>query len=120
MDRRAKTAIALITAQAGIILIISVITLLLTDTRTVLSVVTGGAVGLVATAFFSLRLFAGPREWSPQRFIRRLYRAGFQKIALIALLALAAIRWLDVAALPMMLALAAVLAAHWLVLLFNP
>lgn len=119
MDKQAKTAIALVTVQTVIVFVITVVTLLIAGSRTGLSVLTGGAVGLVATAFFSLRLFAGGPEWLPQRYIRRFYRAGFQKIALIALLVSVAIRWLNVDALPLMLALATVLMANWLVLLFD-
>lgn len=119
MNKRTKAATSLIAAQIAVILIIGFIAPFFVQDHPVRSVLAGGGIGLFATVFFSLRVLAGRMEWSPQRFLQRFYRAEMQKLALIAVMTFAALVWLDLNALAVILTLAAVLTANWLALLIK-
>ena len=119
MDIRVNTAINVIATQAAIILLIAVGSLFLSGWSAVQASVTGGVIGLLATIVFSLRLFVGRKEWSPQKFLQRFYRAEVQKLLLISILLFAAIAWIGLSPLPLTLSCAAVLMANWLVLLIR-
>lgn len=119
MGIRAKISIVVVATQAVIILCITAAALMFTDSQTALAALVGGVIGMLATAVFSLRVFAGQPEWSPSRFLQRFYRAEVQKLVLIAIMLFAAIEWMHLAALPLTLVCAAALMANWLVLLFR-
>ncbi len=117
MNNRVKTAFLVILAQAAATLIISVIMFATADTHSALSATMGGVVSLLVTGIFSARVMLGKMEWSPERFMQRLYRAEMQKIILAAVLLFAALKWLAFAPLPLLAAFLLTMMASWFVLL---
>lgn len=76
----------------------------------------GGVISILATIYFALRAL-GPGGGRPVRtLVRRFYAAEAQKLLLTAVLFYVAIRWLEVAFLPMISAFAVTLLVYWLVL----
>lgn len=119
MVSRARTAFLVVAVQTAATLLTSIIGFSLAGERAALSAATGGGICVVATALFSIRVLLGRPEWSPERFLGRFFLAEIQKIVLMALLLLAALKWLDVDGLPLMLAFLAAVVANWLVLLID-
>lgn len=119
MVSRARTAFFVVAVQTAATLLTSIIGFSLVGERAALSAAIGGGICVVTTALFSMRVLLGRLEWSPERFLSRFFLAEIQKIALMVLLLLAALKWLDVDGLPLMLAFLVVSMANWLMLLVN-
>lgn len=119
MVSRARTAFLVVAVQTAATLLTSIIGFCLAGERAALSAAAGGGICVITTALFSMKVLLGRLEWSPERFLGRFFLAEIQKIALMVLLLLAALKWLDVGGLPMMLGFMAALMANWLVLLVN-
>lgn len=119
MVSRARTAFLVVAAQAAATFLASIIGFSLAGERAALSAAAGGGIAVIATALFSLRVLLGRLEWSPERFLGRFFLAEIQKLALMVLLLLAALEWLNVDGLPLMLGFLAALMANWLVLLIS-
>jgi F0F1-type ATP synthase assembly protein I len=118
MDNRSRTAGTLILVQAAVTSLAAVIIFGLYNVGAALAVVAGGGVCIIGTVLFALRLFSGKQEFSPDRFLRRMFVAEFQKIALTVLLFFAIIHWTDLVFAWVLLGFSASLIAHWLVLPF--
>jgi F0F1-type ATP synthase assembly protein I len=119
MDNRSRTAISVLIVQSVITLAATFAALGLYDARTAGAAAAGGIIGIAPTILFSLRVFAGKPAWSAEKFLRRLYWAEVQKIALIIVLLLGAFAWLKLSPLPLLLTFAATTMAYWLVLLIK-
>lgn len=119
MVSRARTAFLVVAVQTAATLLTSIIGFSLAGERAALSAAAGGGIGVITTALFSMRVLLGRLEWSPERFLGRFFLAEIQKLALMVLLLLAALKWLDVDGLPLMLGFMAALMANWLVLLID-
>lgn len=81
-----------------------------------IAVIAGGAVCLITTAIFSLRVFSGGIEFDPGRFLRRLIIAEVQKIFLTVFLFIAAIKWMTLHHAGFLLGFIVVTLASWLLL----
>ncbi len=81
------------------------------------SAMAGGAIGLLTTTFFALRVFIGGAHRPPKDIVRAFYVGESQKLLLTVALFVVAIVWLQVSFLPMLLTYMASLAAFWIVLL---
>jgi F0F1-type ATP synthase assembly protein I len=119
MDSRSRTAISVLVAQSAITLVATIVAFGWSDASAAGAAAAGGAICVLSTALFSLRVFGGKPEWSAEKFLQRLYWAEVQKIALIMLLLLAVFAWTDLKPLPLLATFAATLMANWLVLLIK-
>jgi F0F1-type ATP synthase assembly protein I len=119
METRAKTAISVLAVQTAITLVASLIAWMISDARAALAAAAGGSICVVTSALFGLRVFAGRKEFSAERFLQRLYWAEVQKVILLIGLLSVALIWLRSEALSLLLTFAAALMAYWLVLLIR-
>lgn len=79
----------------------------------------GGAIAIITTLFFALRVFGGGAGRTASQMARAFYMGEFQKILLTVALFMAVIRWLEVAYLPLFVAYIACLLAFWIVIPFS-
>jgi F0F1-type ATP synthase assembly protein I len=119
MNNRSKTATLLVTVQLAIVGFAATVAFILSDGRAAVAAAIGGGICLITTVFFSLRVFVGQPEWSAEQFLRRFYRAEWQKALVAVALLLAALIWLELPGLPLMLSFLAALMANWLILLIS-
>ena len=123
MNNRSKTATLLVTVQLVIVGVAAAVAFILSDGRAAAAAAAAAAIGggicLITTVFFSLRVFVGQPQWSAEQFLRRFYRAEWQKALMAIVLLLAALIWLELPGLPLMLSFLAALMANWLILLIS-
>lgn len=119
MENRRKLAITVVATQAVITVTLAAMTFFLAGWTAAQAVFAGGSIGIIATVIAAARVLLGKPIWSPQQFLARLYRAEFQKALIIVVLVFSALHWMQLAALPLMLSLLAVLMANWLVLILH-
>lgn len=119
MNNRSKTATRLVAVQLAITGLATAVAFIISDARAAAAAAIGGGICLITTVFFSLRVFIGVPEWSAERFLRSFYRAEWQKALMAVVLLLAALNWLELPGLPLMLTFMLALMANWLVLLIS-
>jgi ATP synthase protein I len=86
------------------------------DRQTASSSLVGGGIGILTTAFFALRVLGGGAR--PLRSVVRAFYVGeAQKIVLTVALFIIAIKWLEVAFLPMFVTYMVTLFMFWFALL---
>lgn len=119
MNNRSKTATLLVGVQLAIIGVAAGIAFIVSDARAAAAAAIGGGICLITTVFFSLRVFVGVPEWSAEQFLRRFYRAEWQKALVAVVLLLVALMWLELPGLPLMLSFLLALMANWLILLIS-
>ncbi|MBN1378729.1 MAG: ATP synthase subunit I [Gammaproteobacteria bacterium] len=119
MNKRARTVLKLLAVQAAVIAAVTTIFFVLGGLLAAFSAGIGGVIGLSATALSCMHILFGRMQWLPQFFLKQLFHAEALKMVLIAIMAVVAMRYLEIPALPMMLTLVAVLLANWPLLLFD-
>lgn len=114
-----KPAIKKITAiQSLALLLITVGCFVFGDLRAAYSAMLGGGVSVVVTLYFAGRVFSAPIGSSAGKITRGFYAGQFGKLLLTILLLGAALLWLPVTPLPLLLAYIITLLAYWLSLPF--
>lgn len=83
------------------------------------AVAAGSLVCIAGTVFFAIRVFLVKQMDSADRFLRRLYVAEIQKMALTVIAFYAIIRWTELGFAYVLLGFAVTTAAYWLVLPLN-
>ena len=119
MASAATTALQLLLSQAVVTTLISLSFLVSTTTQAALAALVGGCIALLVSALTAWQIFAGPIEWSPQRFLRRMLGAQWRKIIFAATLLVLALKGFNLAPLPLLLAFALSLLMHGVLLLYN-
>ncbi len=109
----------IIAIQLLVTLLIAVIALIFSDIRAAYSAVIGGGISAVTTLYFASKVFSA-RIGSPAAKIARAFYIGeVGKLLLTIILLSAALLWLPVSPLPLLLAYMAALMAYWLALPFT-
>jgi ATP synthase protein I len=109
----------IITIQLLATLLIAVVSLVFSDLRAACSAVVGGGISTLVTFYFASKVFS-VRIGSPAaKVARALYMGEVVKLLLTILLLSAALFWLPVSPLPLLLAYMAALMAYWLALPFT-
>ena len=111
-----RTTRAILSGQIAVTLLAWVTLYLLADAEMAWSALVGGGIGLLSTAWFALRVFAG-RGGENRVIVRRFYVAETQKIVLTVVLFIVAILVLEVRFLPMFGTYILSLLAFWFALL---
>lgn len=105
--------------QLLVTLLIAMVSLALSDFRAAYSAVIGGGISAIVTLYFASRVFSA-RIGSPAAKIARAFYIGeVGKLLLTIILLSAALFWLPISPLPLLLAYMAALMAYWLVLPFT-
>jgi F0F1-type ATP synthase assembly protein I len=117
LNTHAKTAFSLILIQIIATLLAGLTAFWVRDFASAIAAVAGGAICLLSTSVFSLRVFSGGVEFEPGRFMRRLFIAEVQKIFLTVVLFIAAIKWTQLHHTGLLLGFVFVTLVSWLVLL---
>lgn len=109
----------IIVIQLLVTLLIALISLTLSDLRAAYSAVTGGVISATVTLYFASKVFSA-RIGSPAAAIARAFYVGeVGKLLLTIILLSAALLWLPVSPLPLLLAYMVALMAYWLALPFT-
>jgi ATP synthase protein I len=109
----------IIAIQLLVTLLIAAVSLVLSDFRAAYSAVVGGGISAIVTLYFASKVFSA-RIGSPAAKIARAFYIGeVVKLLLTVLLLSAALLWLHVSPLPLLLAYMAALMAYWLALPFT-
>ncbi|MBA3581468.1 MAG: ATP synthase subunit I [Gammaproteobacteria bacterium] len=118
MTAGTKTALIIIATQLVLTLLISALLFGLYDLATAVAGLAGGAISMITTAFLSAKLFLRRADFAADRFLRRLFAAEIQKIALTVILLYIGIVWLRLAPMPLIVTFMVSLMAYWLALPF--
>ncbi len=119
MRFESRTAVLVITAQLAVTLLAAAIALVTDGWQAARSAGIGGLISTTASFYFALRVFFPARGDALKAVVRAFYVGEAQKLILTAVMFYAAIKWMDVAFLPLILAYIATLLVYWLVLPFS-
>lgn len=109
----------IIAIQLLLTLLIAALSLLFSDLRAAWSALVGGGVSTVVTLYFARQVFSARIGAPAARIARAFYIGEVVKLLLTILLLSAALLWLHVSPLPLLLAYMAALMAYWLALPFT-
>ncbi|MCB1821950.1 MAG: ATP synthase subunit I [Candidatus Competibacteraceae bacterium] len=109
----------IIAIQLLVTLLVAAISLALSDYRAAYSAVVGGGISALTTFYFASKVFS-VRIGSPAAKVARAFYIGeVVKLLLTVLLLSAALLWLPIVPLPLLVAYIAALMAYWLALPFT-
>lgn len=111
-----STAYKIVLAQFAATLLLAVLAGGVWSARIGYSALVGGLIATLASLYFALHVF-GVRANAARLVVRSFYRAEIVKMAVTALLFLAAVLWLKVEFLPLIVAYALTLLVYWFALL---
>ncbi len=111
-----RTTRAILGTQVVITALAALTLQLLVGSEAGWSALVGGGIGILSTAWFALRVFAGGKK-DTRSVVRRFYIAETQKIVLTVLLFVAVIVWLEVSFLAVFGTYVLTLLAFWFALL---
>jgi ATP synthase protein I len=114
-----RVALRIIGIQLGLALVAALLAYAVSDLRAALSAGIGGLISAVSTAFFALRVFAAGADAPLRKVVRAFYAGEAQKLLLTAALFFAAIKWGNVAFLPLILSYSVSLLVYWIVLPYS-
>jgi ATP synthase protein I len=114
-----STAYKIVLAQFVAAIIVAALGSGVWNLRVGYSALLGGLIATTASLYFALHVF-GVRTASARRLVRSFYRAEIVKMAITALLFLAAVQWLKVDFLPLIVAYALTLLVYWFALVAWP
>ena len=113
-----KTVLHVLAIQLAFTLGAAIISLMIADFKASYSAVIGGAINIIATAYFAYRIFSAGPGSTARQIARTFYWGEVIKILLTGFLFAGALLWLDVTFLPLFLTYAVTMLAFWLVLVF--
>ena len=119
MRFESNTATLVITAQLAVTLVSAGVALVMDGWQAARSAGIGGLISTIASLYFALRVFFPTQGDALKAVVRAFYVGEAQKLILTAVMFYAAIKWMDVAFLPLILAYMATLLVYWLVLPFS-
>jgi ATP synthase protein I len=114
-----STAYRIVLAQLAAALVVAAAIGGLWGARAGYSALVGGLISTVTSLYFALHVF-GVRASAARVVVRSFYTAEVVKMAITALLFLAAVVWLKVDFLPLIVAYALTLLVYWFALLSAP
>ncbi len=114
-----QVTLKIVAIQLLITLLIAVISLLFSGARAACSAVIGGAISATATVYFSSKVFSARTGAPAAKIARAFYMGEVGKLLLTIVLLSAALFWLPVSPLPLLLAYMVALMAYWLALPFT-
>jgi len=115
-----RLAYLIVASQFGLTGIIGILFFVFSGTRAGVSAWLGGAISAAGT-YYQVRIAFSPRRFGdPRRMAQAFYLAEVAKIGIIVALFALALKWLDLAQAPMMLAFVSTLFVYLLALLWAP
>jgi ATP synthase protein I len=114
-----STAYRIVLAQFAAALVLAVATGGIWGARAGYSALVGGLIAAVTSLYFALHVF-GVRVSAARAVVRSFYTAEVVKMAITVLLFVAAVVWLKVDFLPLIVAYALTLLVYWFALLLAP
>lgn len=112
-----RVVLRVLAGQAGVTAIAALLWLLGGSLMAGAAAVVGGAIALIPTGYFALRLFGPEPGAAPRRIVRAFFAGQAVKLILTAVLFIIALRWFGGDFLPLITTYAAALATYGLVLL---
>lgn len=116
LPRARRLAFGVVLAQAVITLAAGLVAVLLAQPRVALSVLCGGGIATLGSLAMAGLTF-GSGGANPQRVLGAFYLGETVKVALVMVLFVAVLKWVDVAPLALFVAFAATLLVYWVALL---
>lgn len=107
----------MVLAQVGATLLVAAVFLIWRDAHAAMSALVGGGIGVAAALAMVAFMFRRTGGDDPHRVVRNAYKGEAAKLGVTVLLFVAALKFLELAALPLFVAYIATLAVHWVALL---
>ncbi len=114
-----KVAQKIVFIQLLVTSLIAVFAFIVSDGRAFYSALIGGSISVLATVYFAGKIFSVRIGAPAAKIAQAFYIAEVVKLLLNLVLLSAALLWLDIAPLPLLLAYMATLTAYWLALPFT-
>jgi ATP synthase protein I len=111
-----RLAYGLVLAQAAVTATAALAAAALADRRAALSALIGGGIATLGSLVMAGLVFGGRRA-DPQRVLGMFYVGEAVKVAVVMVLFVLALKWVDLAPLAMFLAFAATFLVYWIALL---
>lgn len=115
-----KTAYKIVAAQALLTVIIALLLLVISSTRSAYSALAGGLVSVVSNFYLAAKLFRFERDVAPGRIGRAFYIGEAVKILITAVLFVFIFAVLNTEALYVLLTYGATLLVYWFALIATP
>ncbi len=109
----------IIAIQLLVTLLIAAASLILSDFRAACSAILGGGISVIVTLYFASKVFSARIGAPAAKIARAFYIGEVGKLLLTIILLSAALLWLPISPLPLLLAYMAALMAYWLALPFT-
>lgn len=107
----------MVLAQTVVTLVVAAAFLIWRDARFAVSALVGGGIGAAAGLAMVAFMFRKTEGDDPRRVMRNTYKGEAAKLGLTVVLFVAALKFLELSALPLFVAYIATLAVHWFALL---
>ena len=112
-----RLALKIVLGQLGISLLAAGLFQVVSGYSAALSALIGGGIGAVGSLTMALSAFRGGESATPEDLMRGVYLGEFVKLILTVALFIAAIVWLGVDILPLLIGFAATFVVYWAALL---
>jgi ATP synthase protein I len=111
-----RLAFGVVLAQAAVTVTATLIAWGVADGRAALSALLGGGIATVGSLVMAALVFGGGRAMDPQRVLGMFYLGEAVKVALVIVLFVLVLKWVNVAPLAMFVAFAATFLVYWIAL----
>jgi ATP synthase protein I len=111
-----RLAFGVVLAQAAVTVTAMLITWGVADRHAALSALLGGGIATLGSLVMAGLVFGGGRAMDPQRVLGMFYLGEAVKVALVIVLFVLVLKWVNVAPLAMFVAFAATFLVYWIAL----
>ena len=111
-----RLAFGVVLAQAAVTATATLLAWGVADRRAALSALLGGGIATLGSLVMAVLVFGGGRAADPQRVLGMFYLGEAVKVALVIVLFVLVLKWVNVAPLAMFVAFAATFLVYWIAL----
>ncbi len=111
-----RLAFGVVLAQAAVTVTATLVAWGVADRRAALSALLGGGIATVGSLVMAGLVFGGGRAMNPQRVLGMFYLGEAVKVALVIVLFVLVLKWVNVAPLAMFVAFSATFLVYWIAL----
>ena len=111
-----RLAFGVVLAQAAVTVTATLVAWGVADRRAALSALLGGGIATVGSLVMAGLVFGGGRAMNPQRVLGMFYLGEAVKVALVIVLFVVVLKWVNVAPLAMFVAFSATFLVYWIAL----
>ncbi|HUI60781.1 MAG TPA: ATP synthase subunit I [Steroidobacteraceae bacterium] len=117
LPKARRLAFSVVLWQAAVTLGVALVCWAVADVRVAVSALLGGGIATAGSLVMAGLVFGGGKAMDPQRVLGTFYLGEALKVALVIVLFVVVLKWMNVAPLAMFVAFAATFLVYWIALL---